>query len=187
MLRAIPWSFAIASRSRMMQRDGRTSQKLRPECGRTEMVSTLAGESRFRSKSAIFEAGVFDRDAAAEHHRRAHARACSEQHDSGHSRASRADAGFRSSLVTGNGSCGSRDANRGGEISPQDREKNAPRSRSRRFLRRVLEWQDKHGGIIIEQLKRLGCSCDWSRQRYTLDDAYAAPSKKFLSIFTTRA
>jgi len=42
------------------------------------------------------------------------------------------------------------------------------------FLRRVLEWQDKHGGIIIEQLKRLGYSCDWSRQRYTLDDAYAA-------------
>src|SRR3989475_1947704 len=46
------------------------------------------------------------------------------------------------------------------------------------FLRRVLEWQDKHGGIIIEQLKRLGCSCDWSRQRYTLDDAYAAAVKK---------
>jgi valyl-tRNA synthetase len=42
------------------------------------------------------------------------------------------------------------------------------------FLRRVLEWQDKHGGIIIQQLKRLGCSCDWSRQRYTLDEAYAA-------------
>src|SRR5947207_13890089 len=40
------------------------------------------------------------------------------------------------------------------------------------FLRRVLEWQDKHGGIIIDQLKRLGCSCDWSRQRYTLDDEY---------------
>jgi len=30
------------------------------------------------------------------------------------------------------------------------------------FLRRVLEWQDKHGGIIIQQLKRLGCSCDWT-------------------------
>src|SRR5947207_3495889 len=40
------------------------------------------------------------------------------------------------------------------------------------FLRRVVDWQDKHGSIIIEQLKRLGCSCDWSRQRYTLDDAY---------------
>ncbi len=41
------------------------------------------------------------------------------------------------------------------------------------FLRRVVEWQDKHGGIIIQQLKRLGCSCDWSRQRYTLDQDYA--------------
>src|SRR5437762_14135976 len=40
------------------------------------------------------------------------------------------------------------------------------------FLRRVIKWQDKHGGIIIDQLKRLGCSCDWSRQRYTLDDEY---------------
>src|SRR4051795_8326673 len=40
------------------------------------------------------------------------------------------------------------------------------------FLRRVVAWQDKHGGIIIQQLKRLGCSCDWSRQRYTFDDDY---------------
>ena len=40
------------------------------------------------------------------------------------------------------------------------------------FLRRVVEWQEKHGGIIIQQLKRLGCSCDWSRQRYTLDQGY---------------
>ena len=52
------------------------------------------------------------------------------------------------------------------------------------FLRRVLEWQDKHGGIIIEQLKRLGCSCDWSRQRYTLDDAYtAAVQKLFVDLY----
>src|SRR5918996_585202 len=52
------------------------------------------------------------------------------------------------------------------------------------FLRRVLEWQDKHGGIIIEQLKRLGCSCDWTRQRYTLDDAYAAPVQKvFVELY----
>ena len=52
------------------------------------------------------------------------------------------------------------------------------------FLRRVLEWQDKHGGIIIEQLKRLGCSCDWSRQRYTLDDAYvAAVQKVFVGLY----
>jgi valyl-tRNA synthetase len=52
------------------------------------------------------------------------------------------------------------------------------------FLRRVVEWQDKHGGIIIEQLKRLGCSCDWSRQRYTLDEAYArAVQKVFVDLY----
>ncbi len=52
------------------------------------------------------------------------------------------------------------------------------------FLRRVLEWQDKHGGIIIEQLKRLGCSCDWSRQRYTLDDDYVrAVQKVFVDLY----
>jgi valyl-tRNA synthetase len=52
------------------------------------------------------------------------------------------------------------------------------------FLRRVVEWQDKHGGIIIEQLKRLGCSCDWSRQRYTLDEAYAAAVQRvFVELY----
>lgn len=52
------------------------------------------------------------------------------------------------------------------------------------FLRRVFEWQDKHGGIIIEQLKRLGCSCDWSRQCYTLDDAYvAAVQQAFVDLY----
>ncbi len=52
------------------------------------------------------------------------------------------------------------------------------------FLRRVLEWQDKHGGIIIEQLKRLGCSCDWSRQRYTFDEPYIrAVQKVFVDLY----
>jgi len=52
------------------------------------------------------------------------------------------------------------------------------------FMRRVLDWQDKHGGIIVEQLKRLGCSCDWSRQRYTLDDDYVhAVQKVFVDLY----
>jgi valyl-tRNA synthetase len=40
------------------------------------------------------------------------------------------------------------------------------------FLNRVQAWKQKHGGIIIEQLKKLGCSCDWSRERFTMDEAY---------------
>ena len=41
------------------------------------------------------------------------------------------------------------------------------------FLKRVWEWKEKHGGIIINQLKKLGCSCDWGRERFTMDEAYA--------------
>ncbi len=52
------------------------------------------------------------------------------------------------------------------------------------FLRRAVDWQDKHGGIIIQQLKRLGCSCDWSRQRYTFDDDYVkAVESVFVDLY----
>jgi valyl-tRNA synthetase len=37
------------------------------------------------------------------------------------------------------------------------------------FIKRVWEWKAKSGGQIITQLKRLGCSCDWSRERFTMD------------------
>ena len=40
------------------------------------------------------------------------------------------------------------------------------------FLKHSWEWTEKYGGIIIKQLKRLGCSCDWKRERFTLDDDY---------------
>ncbi len=41
------------------------------------------------------------------------------------------------------------------------------------FLEKAWEWKEKHGGIIIEQLKRLGASCDWSRERFTMDPDYS--------------
>jgi len=40
------------------------------------------------------------------------------------------------------------------------------------FLKRVWAWKEKHGGIIISQLKKLGCSCDWTRERFTMDPDY---------------
>ena len=42
-----------------------------------------------------------------------------------------------------------------------------------KFLAKVWEWKEKHGGIIIEQLKRLGASCDWTRERFTMDPEYS--------------
>ena len=38
------------------------------------------------------------------------------------------------------------------------------------FLERVWQWVDKYGGTIITQLKRMGCSCDWERERFTMDE-----------------
>ncbi len=49
-----------------------------------------------------------------------------------------------------------------------------------RFTERAVEWRDKHGGLILEQLKRLGASCDWQRTVHTLDPEY---SKAVLTSF----
>ncbi len=40
------------------------------------------------------------------------------------------------------------------------------------FLDHAWEWTHKHGGIILEQLKKLGASCDWNRTRFTMDEKY---------------
>jgi len=42
-----------------------------------------------------------------------------------------------------------------------------------RFIERVWSWRKESGSRIIQQLKRLGCSCDWSRERFTMDDGFS--------------
>jgi len=39
-----------------------------------------------------------------------------------------------------------------------------------KFVEKVWEWREKYGSTIIHQLKKLGCSCDWSRERFTMDE-----------------
>jgi valyl-tRNA synthetase len=48
------------------------------------------------------------------------------------------------------------------------------------FLAHAFEWKDKHGGIILEQLKRLGASCDWERTHFTMDPEY---SESVIAVF----
>ena len=48
------------------------------------------------------------------------------------------------------------------------------------FVERVWKWKDKSGGIITQQLRRLGASCDWSRERFTMDEGL---SKAVLKVF----
>ena len=42
------------------------------------------------------------------------------------------------------------------------------------FIERVWKWKEESGGAIINQLKRLGASCDWSRERFTMDEGLSA-------------
>ncbi len=49
---------------------------------------------------------------------------------------------------------------------------------------KIWEWKEKYGGIIIEQLKRLGASCDWERERFTMDAAYSrCVQQVFVDLF----
>src|SRR5216117_3063102 len=53
-----------------------------------------------------------------------------------------------------------------------------------KFLEKVWDWKEKHGGIIIEQLKRLGASCDWTRARFTMDPDYSrCVQKVFVDLY----
>eukprot|EP01037_Dinobryon_pediforme_P031828 gene31828-36501_t len=50
------------------------------------------------------------------------------------------------------------------------------------FVKRVWNWKAESGGIIVNQLKRLGASCDWSRERFTMDEGL---SQAVLEVFVT--
>src|SRR5215470_14588137 len=49
-----------------------------------------------------------------------------------------------------------------------------------KFLERVWAWKAESGGVIVNQLKRLGASCDWSRERFTMDEGL---SRAVLKVF----
>lgn len=52
------------------------------------------------------------------------------------------------------------------------------------FVERVWQWKEESGGTIINQLKRLGCSCDWSRERFTMDEGLSkAVREVFVKLY----
>jgi valyl-tRNA synthetase len=53
-----------------------------------------------------------------------------------------------------------------------------------KFVERVWQWREMYGGKILHQLRRLGCSCDWSRERFTLDEGLSrAVTKVFVELY----
>ena len=55
-----------------------------------------------------------------------------------------------------------------------------------RFWSLPGEWKEKYGGRIVEQLKRLGSSCDWSREAFTLDEKRSKAVRHVFKSFTTK-
>lgn len=52
------------------------------------------------------------------------------------------------------------------------------------FLKHAWEWTHQYGGVILEQLKKLGCSCDWNRTKFTMDDdLYQSVIKVFVDLY----
>lgn len=52
------------------------------------------------------------------------------------------------------------------------------------FLKHAWEWTDKYGGVILDQLKKLGASCDWERTKFTMDDDMSASViKSFVDLY----
>jgi valyl-tRNA synthetase len=52
------------------------------------------------------------------------------------------------------------------------------------FMRRTWEWKEKYGGIITQQIRRLGASCDWDRERFTLDEGLSgAVREAFIRLY----
>jgi valyl-tRNA synthetase len=72
-------------------------------------------------------------------------------------------------------------------VERQLMERQEPSSRAmgrEAFIKRVWEWKAESGGIIISQLKRLGASCDWSRERFTMDEGLSrAVMKVFVALY----
>jgi len=72
-------------------------------------------------------------------------------------------------------------------VERQLMERQAPGRRAlgrEKFLEKVWEWKRESGGTIINQLKRLGASCDWSRERFTMDEGLSrAVRKVFVELY----
>ena len=155
------------------------------------------GEVERRLFAGWFEAGYFTPEAggngrgellagdpAAERHRVAAHGARPQQHDPGRARAARADAGAADEVDPRHRPRRDRHAVGGREGAPPARASTATSSAARPSSSGSGEWREQYGGQIIEQLKRLGASCDYANERFTLDEGYVrAVYRVFVGLY----
>ena len=154
--------------------------------GRGPHLRHLGGGGRLprRPAGAARRRALLHRHPAAQRHRLAAYGACAQQHAAGRAGALRAHARPRRAVAARHRSRRHRHAD--GGRAPADGAPGAGPARDsgrEKFLERVWAWKAESGGTIINQLKRLGASCDWSRERFTMDEGLSrAVVKVFVQL-----
>ena len=130
------------------------------------------------TKDEAAETGLFHRHPAAQRHRRAAHGPRAEQYAAGYLVPLPQDAGYNVLWMPGHRSCRHRHPKRGGTETGRRGHATGTRLGREKFIEAVWEWREEYGGIIINQLKRLGASCDWDRERFTMDEGLSRAVRK---------
>ena len=162
-----------------------------PATGGTADFGTVGRGGRLsrRAAGAGGRRALHHRHPAAERHRLAAYGPCAQQHAAGHSLPLRAHARQGRALAAGHRPRRHRDADgRRAAAWPSASSRAGANSAAKSFSKRVWRWKEESGGAIVNQLKRLGASCDWSRERFTMDEGLSrAVVKVFVQLYTRRA
>ena len=130
-------------------------------------------ERRLRpARRGLARGQLLDRDPAPERDRRAAHGPRAQRHDPGRARPGQPDAGPQHALGAGHRPRRDRDPGGGREGAPRARGPARHELGREAFVERVWEWRRRYGSRIVEQYKRLGASCDYERERFTLDEGY---------------
>ena len=146
------------------------------------MVSALDRPRLFHGRSRQTRQGFLDRVPAAQRHGPVASRACAECHAARRHRPCAPDAGVQHALAARHRPRRNRDQNVVERELAKEGKTRHDLGREQ-FVARVWQWRELYGGKILHQLRRLGASCDWSRERFTLDEGLSrAVTKVFVML-----
>ena len=169
--------------SALRARHERASQDLRPGRDRGALVCALGRRGAVPAGAAGGRA-VDDRHAAAQRHRLAPHRPCARQHPAGHPDPPRPDAGQGRALGRRHGPCRESPPRWWSSASSNEQQQKRTDFSREEFVAKVWEWKAESGGAITRQLRRLGASCDWANERFTMDEGFSrAVLKVFVDLY----
>ncbi len=145
-------------------------QVLRPRRDRTAPVPGLGGLRRLLGEPGFAREAFHHHDPAAQCDGVAAYRACARQYAAGRADPLAAYAGARCAVAAGHRPCRHRDADGGGAAAGGAEAARPPRDGARRLHQARLGMEAESGGTITRQLRRLGASLDWPRERFTMDE-----------------